>query len=114
MRWDIAPKVRCDLYTFSGINCAGNRRFSSIHPLGGLQKDKLQDARFQSLIIVAPPGTRITMMTTINETDWEERPWRTIEITKVWLERGVFPAPTVMRIEAAADVFAFLVRVLAM
>ncbi len=28
---------------------------------------------------------------------------RTIEITKVWLERGVFPAPTVMRIEAAAE-----------
>ena len=28
---------------------------------------------------------------------------RTIEITKIWLERGVFPAPTVMPLELAAE-----------
>jgi len=28
---------------------------------------------------------------------------RSIEITKIWLERGVFPAPTVMPIESAAE-----------
>ena len=82
MRWEIAPKVRCDIHTYTGINCAGLRKTTNIHPLGGLQGDKLDDANFQSMIIVAPKGTRITLISTVNEDDWEQRSWRAIEIHK--------------------------------
>ncbi len=82
MRWDIAPKTRCDLLVFSGINLAGRRQIARVHPYGGLQGDTLDEGTFQSLIVVAPIGTRVTLMTTVAEEGWEERPWRTIEITR--------------------------------
>ncbi len=82
MRWDIAPRTRCDIIGFSGINFSGTRRHCAIYPAGGKQGDDIDGAHLQSVIVVAPEGTRVTFITTALETGWEERTWRSIEIRK--------------------------------
>ncbi len=82
MRWDIAPKIRCDIFAFSGINFSGTRKHVQIFPVGGQQGDSLDGFDIQSIAIAGPQGTRVTLMTTGVETGWEEKPWRCFRITK--------------------------------
>jgi hypothetical protein len=82
IRWDIAPKSRVDIYAFPGVNFSGTPQEIRIFAAGGLQGDKLDGERFQSVVIVAPLGTRITFISTGVETGWEDRAWRAICMLK--------------------------------
>jgi len=82
MEWNIAPHSRVDLHVFSGINFSGERRLSSIHPAGGLQKSRLKNFKFRSIAIVGHPGTRLTLCTSVLDIGWETRPWRSMVILK--------------------------------
>lgn len=82
MRWDLAPKIRCEIFAFSGINFSGARKHVQIFPVGGQQGDSLDGFDIQSVAIAGPVGTRVTFITTAVENGWEERSWRCFRITK--------------------------------
>jgi hypothetical protein len=82
MDWIIAPHSRVDLHAFSGINFSGERRDTSIHPAGGLQRSKLKNFKFRSIAIVGRPGTRVILCTSVLDIGWETRPWRAMIIKK--------------------------------
>lgn len=81
MEWDIAPKTRCDIIAFSGINFSGRRAIVSIHPVGGRQGEEIDAADIQSIAIVGRPGTRVVLKSSVSESDWQERPWRCVTVT---------------------------------
>jgi hypothetical protein len=81
MEWVIAEHSRCDIHFYSGINFSGEHRVVHIHPAGGRQGQKIDDFPFQSVAIAAPMGTRIVFATSVQD-DWEQRPWRAVELRK--------------------------------
>lgn len=80
MRWDIAENMRCDLVAFTGVNFSGRRSVVEIFPSG--KKGDLEGDAIQSLYIMAPLGTRIVLIASASESDWEQHTWRAIELRK--------------------------------
>jgi hypothetical protein len=78
MKWDIAENCRADIVGYSGINYSGDRYLTRIFP-SGRQGTELPAKGFKSMAILAPPGTRVVLMTTLQD-DWEESTWRCIRI----------------------------------
>lgn len=87
MRWEIAQNMRCDILAFTGINFSGRRTTMQIYPSS--KKGDLEEAEISSMTIIAPIGTRVVLCSSISD-DWEEHPWRAIEIHKgvAYLGRG--------------------------
>lgn len=79
MRWEIAQNMRCDLIAFSGINFSGRRTTMQIYPSS--TKGELEEGDIGSIVVMAPVGTRVILCSSISD-DWEEHPWRAIEIHK--------------------------------
>lgn len=80
LRWDIAANMRCDIIAFSGINFSGRRTTMQIYPSG--QKGDLDSGDIGSITVMAPVGTRVVLITSASDSDWESSPWRAIEIRK--------------------------------
>ncbi len=78
MIWKIAPRMRCDIQAFSGLNFSGRRSLVEIHPVGGRQGAEIEPGDLGSVGIVADPGTRVLLRTSELDDGWEERPWRCI------------------------------------
>jgi hypothetical protein len=79
MRWELAPRLRCDVVAFSGLNLSGERRVVEVHPVGG-RKGDLVPADLRSLAFVAPVGTRLVLATSEDPDDWEAHPWRAVVV----------------------------------
>ena len=81
MRWEIGEKVRAHIVGFSGINFSGERWEVDIWPLGG-RKDggDIDGRRLKSIGIIAPLGTRMTLITAGSPDNWESLPWRCVQI----------------------------------
>ncbi len=80
LRWDIAQNMRCDIIAFTGINFSGNRTTMQIYPTG--KKGDLESGNIGSIVVMAPVGTRVILISGASETDWESHPWRAVEIHK--------------------------------
>lgn len=93
LRWDIAQNMRCDLIAFTGINFSGRRTTMQIYPSG--KKGDLESGEIGSMSIIAPIGTRVVLISSASETDWELLPWRAIEIHKGVAYKGRAPLPMV-------------------
>lgn len=81
MRWDLAPKLRCDVVAFAGINLSGERRVVEIYTVGGRQGE-VETEDMKSLVFLAPIGTRILLMTSDDPDAWQASPWRCFKVTK--------------------------------
>ena len=51
-----------------------------IYPSG--QKGDLDSGDIGSITVMAPVGTRVVLITSASDSDWESSPWRAIEIRK--------------------------------
>jgi hypothetical protein len=80
MRWEYEDKIHCELWFFSGINFGGEKRVVRIHPYGGLQGDDVEPSQIKSVGIIGQPGIRVTFMTSATGTDWENTPWRCVQV----------------------------------
>ena len=80
IRWEIGPKVRCDVITYSGPNFSGKKAKMQIFPTGSRQ-GALDGSSLASFIVRGPPGTRIVFVSHAGE-EWETHPWRAIELSK--------------------------------
>ena len=80
MRWEIAKNMRCDLLAFTGINFSGKRTTMQIYPSS--KKGDLEGPGISSLVVIAPYDTRVVLLSSVSETDWEQMAWRAIEIKK--------------------------------
>ena len=78
MEWDIAENIRCDLAAFTGINISGERSMVTVYPSG--VKGDIDPSRFQSVVISAPVGIRVIFKSSVSADDWENFPWRAVEI----------------------------------
>lgn len=79
MEWHIAPRVRCDLVFFAGLNLSGERRVVEVHPVGGRQGD-VRGEDIKSLVILGPIGTRVVFATDPTD-DWESGSWRAVRLS---------------------------------
>lgn len=81
--WIIAPKIRCDLRTWSGPNFSGYEKLTRIFAVGGRQRDDVDGLAFGSCWVVAPFGTRV-VFSCAPEADpqWLSSPWRAVVIRK--------------------------------
>lgn len=75
MRWDVAPRLRCDIVAFDGLNLSGERRVVEVHPVAG-RKGDLTPENVRSMAFVGELGTRIVFMTSDEPDRWEASPWR--------------------------------------
>lgn len=80
MKWDIAENCRADIVAYSGINYSGDRYQARIFP-SGRQGKEIPAAGFKSMAIVAPIGTRVVLMATLQD-DWESHTWRCVRIVE--------------------------------
>ena len=80
MRWEYEDKIHCELWFFSGINFGGEKRVVRIHPYGGLQGDEVEPSQIKSVGVIGQPGIRVTFMTSATGTDWENVPWRCVQM----------------------------------
>ena len=81
MKWVIAPRMRCDLVFFGGLNMSGERTVVQIFAAGGRQGD-IDGTTIKSIAVGGEPGTRITLCTSEDEATWTLDPWRCIRIKK--------------------------------
>jgi hypothetical protein len=79
VEWFIAPRVKCDLVGYSGVNLTGARYVVRIFPTG-TRKGTFRTEELKSLVIVAPVGVRVVLCTSATA-GWEELPWRCIRMT---------------------------------
>lgn len=93
MRWEIAKNMRCDLLAFTGINFSGKRTTMQIYPSS--KKGDLEGPGISSLVVIAPYDTRVVLLSSVSETDWEQMAWRAIEIKKGVAYIGRSPLPMV-------------------
>jgi len=82
LRWDIASGLRAYIVGFTGINFSGQRIVVDIWPHGGRQSgdEELDGRRLKSIGLIAPLGTRMTIMTAATPDNWEVLPWRCIQV----------------------------------
>jgi hypothetical protein len=81
--WIIAPKVRCDILTWSGTNFSGYRKLARVFAAGGRQGQQLEGDRLSSCWVVAPYGTRVVFCSAPEDhPDWMSKPWRAVVICK--------------------------------
>jgi len=78
IRFDVAPLTRCDIVAYSGVNLTGKRSAVRIFPSGGLQ-GAIRVGEFSSMVIRAPHGTRVILVTQPGE-HWEQGPWRWVDM----------------------------------
>jgi hypothetical protein len=81
MQWDIIGKVRAHVVIWSGQAFSGVRKDAHISPIGGLSAEVPFGAHFQSFALVAPYGTRATLISCPGP-DWEKNPWRALHVVK--------------------------------
>ncbi len=81
MRWEYEDKIHCELWFFSGINFGGEKRVVRFHPYGGLQGEiDIEPSQIKSVGVIGQPGLRVTFMTSGTGTDWENVPWRCVQM----------------------------------
>jgi hypothetical protein len=81
--WIIAPKIRCDILTWSGTNFSGYRKLARIFAAGGRQGQQLEGDLLSSFWVVAPYGTRVVFCAASEgDPDWLVKPWRAVIIQK--------------------------------
>jgi hypothetical protein len=78
VEWRIDRGMRCDLVAYSGRNLNGKRTAIRIFP-GGSRRGELQVEDLGSLVIRAPHGTRVLLITEPGS-DWERHPWRCVRL----------------------------------
>lgn len=78
IRFQVAPRTRCDLVTYSGVNLTGRRGTVRIWPSGSVQ-GRVETGDLQSMVIRAPHGTRV-ILCTHDGPDWEAHPWRCVRL----------------------------------
>lgn len=88
VRWDIGLGVRAELHFFTGLNFSGQRSTALIFHDGRRQGDEVDGSRVKSCGIIAPFGTRLTLVTAAGEDTWEDMPWRAIVV----LDGSTFPS----------------------
>lgn len=80
VRWDIGLGVRAELHFFTGLNFSGQRSSCLIFHDGRRQGDDVDGMRVKSCGIIAPYGTRLTLVTAASPETWQELPWRAIVV----------------------------------
>ncbi len=78
VRWELAPRLRCDVVAFSGLNLSGERRVVEVHAVGGRQGD-LSPEDVRSFAFIAPLGYRLVLAASDGD-DWEQHPWRAVHV----------------------------------
>jgi len=78
VKWHIEGRIRATIHSFTGLNFSGQRSTTEIWPSGGRQGDEIDGSRLKCIGLIAPVGTRLTLITSSSETGWERLPWRAI------------------------------------
>ena len=78
IEWETKGRVRCDIIAFAAKNLSGKRTTMRIFPTGS-QQGKIATEELRSMIIRAPYGTRLVLITQPGD-DWEEHPWRCVRM----------------------------------
>lgn len=78
VRLAVAPKMRCDIVTYAGVNLTGRRASIRIWPSGSIQGG-VSSEDLGSMVIRAPHGTRV-ILATADGSNWEASPWRCIRL----------------------------------
>lgn len=77
IEWRVQRGVRCDIVAYAALNLAGKRTAVQIFP--DSRKGELETEDLGSLVIRAPLGTRVVLMTS-GGASWEEQPWRCVRL----------------------------------
>ena len=78
IEWETKGRVRCDIVAFAAKNLSGKRTTMRIFPTGS-QQGKIATEELSSMIIRAPYGTRLLLITNPGP-DWQEYPWRCVRM----------------------------------
>jgi hypothetical protein len=83
MQWDIVGKVRAQIVTWTGQSFSGVRKDAHVSPIGGVTDPDGLTSHFKSFAIVAPYGTRVTLITRPGP-EWQTHSWRCLHVLKPW------------------------------
>ena len=78
IEWETKGRVRCDIVAYAAKNLSGKRTTMRIFPTGS-QQGKIATEELSSMIIRAPFGTRLLLITNPGP-DWENYPWRCVRM----------------------------------
>lgn len=81
MRWVVAPKMRCDLFFFAGVNLSGELTKVQVFAAGGRQGD-VRGEDIKSMAIHGDHGVRVVLCASEDEETWQDSPWRAIRLKK--------------------------------
>lgn len=77
---EVVGRVRCDLVAYAAPNLTGKRSTLRVFPSGS-QQGGIDVADLRSLVIRAPHGTRVVLLTEAGA-EWEEHPWRCVRVLR--------------------------------
>jgi hypothetical protein len=80
VEWEVEPGTRCDVVTYAASNLTGKRGEIRIFPSGS-RKGEVHTENLRSMVIRAPFGTRVVLLTQ-GGAQWEETAWRCVRIVE--------------------------------